>query len=827
MAAFAAPAAGQRDLAGSVRIRQSLERLGVVGSVLMIAAHPDDENTALLAYFARGRHARTGYLSLTRGEGGQNFIGREQGEALGVIRTQELLAARRIDGAEQFFSRAIDFGFSKSAGEALAKWGREETLGDVVWTIRRFRPDVIVLRFSGTPRDGHGQHQASAWLGKEAFEAAADPKRFPEQLQWVKPWRAKRVLWNTFGWTREMQKMYESLPEKVTVDTGEYNPILGYSYEEIAGMSRSEHRSQAMGVPERKGPWKNYLTPVAGDKAGNDVFDGIDLTWNRIPGGKTAGDLIAQAIREFDPEHPERTVPVLLKARAAMAKLDDFHAKEKLAEAEEAIALCAGLWMDASAETASVTPGSTLRVELQAINRSPLPATLERVAITGAGTVQDANSAALPFNETVTRELSVPLPPEEPLTQPYWLREPRQGDRYAVPDQRLIGLADSPAPLEAEFTVRVDGTGIQYRRPVWRRYVDTARGERVRPLAIVPPVAIRMPETAVVFPSGAPKTVEIEVRATGKAEAGELKLTVPRGWSVDPAARPYDLGAAGEQAVLPFRITPPAEASHSTVSAAAGANDHGMQGIEYPHIPEQALFPAARAALVRADVRNLARRVGYVMGPGDEMPEALRELGCEVTLLDSAALAAGDLSQYDAIVTGVRSHSSRPDLPANRNRLLEYVKQGGTLVVQYNRPEAGFRPGDTIGPYPFTVGNLRVSVEEAPVEFAQPDSPLLQAPNRITAADFEGWVQERGLYFASEWDQHYQAPLSSHDPGERPLAGGTLYAPYGKGAYVFTAYSWFRQLPAGVPGAYRIFANLISAGKVLQQHAATTTTASH
>jgi hypothetical protein len=329
------------------------------------------------------------------------------------------------------------------------------------------------------------------------------------------------------------------------------------------------------------------------------------------------------------------------------------------------------------------------------------------------------------------------------------------------------------------------------------------------------------------FPTSAPKTVEIAVRATSKAESGDLKLSVPADWLVEPASRPYKLGAAGEQVVLPFRITPPAGASRAMLSASTGAYDHGMQVIDYPHIPEQVLFPAAQAPLVRADVKNLARRVGYVMGPGDDMPEALRQLGCDVTLLDAAALATGDLSQYDAIVTGVRAHGSRPDLLANRNRLIEYVNQGGTLVVQYNRPEAGFRPDSTIGPYPFKVGNLRVSVEEAPVEFVHPDSPLLQAPNRITAADFEGWVQERGLYFAADWDPRYQTLFSSHDPGEQPLPGGTLYTQYGKGVYVFTAYAWFRQLPAGVPGAYRIFANLMSAGKVMQHHAATTATASH
>jgi len=780
----------QHDLAGAARIRQALDRLNVVGSVLMIAAHPDDENTALLAYFARGRHVRTGYLSLTRGEGGQNFIGPEQGEALGVIRTEELLAARRIDGAEQFFSRAIDFGFSKKADETLAKWGREEILGDVVWTIRRFRPDVIVLRFSGTPRDGHGQHQASAILGKEAFDAAADPSRYPEQLKWVKPWRAKRLVWNAFAFNREQQKANEALPNTVTIDSGEYNPVLGYSYEEIAGMSRSEHRSQAMGVPERKGAWKNHLVPVSGDPAKQDPFDGIDLTWKRVAGGESVGALIAEATRQFDAAH-------------------------KLSELDEAIALCAGLWMDASAQAASVVPGGELKINAQAINRSTVPATLERVEIAGAGSATDASTAALAPNQLVTRTLSVRIPANEPYTQPYWLREPRHGDRYTVADQTLLGLPETPAPLVVRFAVKVQDDELVFVRPVQHRYVDTARGERVRPLEIVPPVALKLPETALLFPTGDAKAIEIAVKSTTGPASGEVKLAAPAGWNVEPASRPYQLSSGGQQVIVDFRLTPPAQPSHAVLTASEGVSASGMQVIDYPHIPPQTLFPKSSSVMVRADIRTLARRVGYIMGPGDDMPDALRQLGCEVTLLDAGTLATGDLSRFDAIVTGVRAHSSRPDMLANRARLLDYVSHGGTLVVQYNRPEGIFHPGDTIAPYPLTISHQRVSVEEAPVEFTNAASPLLETPNRITPEDFAGWVQERGLYFADQWDPKYQTIFVCNDPGEKPLPGGTLYTKYGKGVYIFTAYSWFRQLPAGVPGAYRIFANLISAGKVM------------
>ncbi|MGH9628961.1 MAG: PIG-L family deacetylase, partial [Bryobacteraceae bacterium] len=364
----------QPALAGATEIRLALERLNTLGSVLMIAAHPDDENTELLAYFARGRNLRTGYLSLTRGEGGQNLIGPEQGIALGLIRTQELLAARRIDGAEQFFTRAIDFGFSKTADETLSKWGRQEVLSDVVWVVRKFRPDVIVLRFSGTPRDGHGHHQASAILGKEAFFAAADPTRFPEQLKYVKPWQAKRVVWNTFSFNREQEREAERLPNRLTVDTGAFNPVLGYSYTEIAGMSRSMHRSQGMGSPERRGSRKQFLTHVAGDPAKADLFDSISLRWDRLPGGAEAGAILSQAARSFLPEQPAKTIPHLLKARALIAAMPGELAALKLEELDRAIGLCAGIWLDASAATGTVTPGADLKISLNAVNRLDLPA---------------------------------------------------------------------------------------------------------------------------------------------------------------------------------------------------------------------------------------------------------------------------------------------------------------------------------------------------------------------------------------------------------------------------------------------------------------------
>lgn len=794
----------------------------------MIAAHPDDENTALLAYLSRGRKVRTGYLSLTRGEGGQNLIGPEQGDALGVIRTQELLAARRIDGAEQFFTRAIDFGFTKTAQETFEKWGHDKILSDVVWVIRRFRPDVIILRFTGTQRDGHGQHQVSALLGKEAFSAAADPHRFPEQLQWVEPWQAKRIMWNTFAFTRQQEEEAAKLPNQIAVDLGTYDPVLGHSYAEIAGMSRSLHRSQGMGAPERRGSSKNFLVLVAGEAASQDMFDGIDTTWSRIPGGAPVGQILAEAAHNFDVEHPEKTVPALLKAQKLVAGFEQSGAKQpwldlKRRDLEEAIVLCSGLWLDATADKYAVVPGGALKISATALNREKLPADVESVDVDGmAKAAADlTHGSPLVFNEPHVSALSVTAPKNQPVSQPYWLRDPKQGETYTVPNQLDIGLAENPPLLRAHFHLRIDAAEVEVDRPVMFRYIERSEGERTRPVIVEPDVALQLSEGARMFPSGAPRSIHLQVEANVPDASGHVQIQVPAEWAVEPRELDFKLTGAGQETPVSFRITPPAHDSMGTLEASANVGDSkiavGMQLINYPHIPPQVLFPPANTGLVRADVRLLAKVIGYVMGAGDEVPEALRQLGADVILLSADDLARGDLSRFDAIVTGVRAYNTRPDLRANQERLLEYVKNGGTMLVEYNVLEGGFAGGDpsslaNIGPYPIKIGRDRVTVEEAPVEPLVANA-VLHKPNEITAKDFEGWVQERGLYFASEWDPHYQALFETHDPGEKPLRGGTLYTRYGKGVYIFTAFSWFRELPAGVPGAYRIFANFLSAGK--------------
>lgn len=803
----------------SVDTLLGIERLQRLGSVLMIGAHPDDEYTALLAYMARGAKYRTAYLSLTRGEGGQNLIGPEQGEAMGLIRTHELLAARRIDGAEQFFTRAIDFGFSKTAEEALKKWGREEVLADVVLTIRRFRPDAIVLVFSGTPRDGHGQHQASAILGKEAFFAAADPNRFPEQLKDVQPWKAKRVYQSRYAFNAAMQREIAAIPDRIVVDAGRYDPRLGMSFAELAGASRSMHRSQAMGSGQPKGAAPVSLTWVAGDRAAKDLFEGVDTTWRRVTGGEAVDAAIQKAHEDFRLEAPERAIPALLEARRKMAAIDDAWARRKKQEVEDMILGAAGIWLDASAARPVATPRGRVSIKATAVNRSAAAVSITGFQIESVAGIEDRSVPVgeLKTDRPVEWTVEELLTPAQPLSQPYWLREAGSDTMYKMTDLALRGAPEQPAALRARFRLRFGDQEIEAVRPVEHRYVDPARGELTRPLAVAPAVAVDFGESSLLFASGAPRQIRVQLRANQAGMKGTARLEAPAGWTVTPATRGFRLDQEGSLEVVTFEVVPGAGAGElrAVAETAEGKFRHGMRTLGYEHIPPVSVFPEAKIRVARTDVKVLSKSVGYVAGAGDRIPEALRQLGVEVTLLSPADLAGADLGRFDAIVTGVRAFNVRKDLEANVQRLFDYVAAGGTMIVQYNTVD--FRSGTgpaKAGPYKIEFGNGRVTVEEAPLKPVNADHPLLREPNRIEPADYEGWVQERGLYFASNWDAKYEPLWETSDPGERPMRGATLYARHGKGVYIFTAISWFRQLPAGVPGATRIFANFLSASKL-------------
>ncbi len=809
---LAASLSAQPQLSGAARLRLQLERLNRVGKVLHIAAHPDDENTAFLSFSARGWQYRTAYLSLTRGEGGQNLIGTEQGEWMGLIRTQELLAARRIDGAEQYFSRAIDFGFSKNAAETLTKWDREKILGDIVYHIRRFQPDIIVLRFSGTPADGHGQHQASSILGREAFAAAADPARFPALGA---PWQAKRLLLNIPAFTPAMAKAAEAAPNKIVLDVGAYDPVLGYSFGEIAGISRSQHRSQAMGWRQQPGQMREYFQVLAGAPATTDLMEGVDTTWARIPGSAKVAQTLALAAAEYKDRAPEKIVPILQQARRELDALSHPLAREKRGEIDEAILQAAGLHLEVQASKYHAVVGTPVDLAFSAVNRSPLNISLFALHL---------NARTVPVNkpllsgQTFTQIESVSMPPSP--TQPYWLQRLKGETMYDIADVRDLAQPDGPLVNNTTgFTVVINGEPQFVPVPAAHRYVDRIYGQLSRPLLAVPPAVVRIADKALLFPNSAPREVAVQVTALAPDTRGTVTLKAPAGWTVTPASRDFQAGANEQQSLL-FQVAPPASEQTGILKAEVivGGKSYSltMTTVDYPHIPPQSAFTPAEAKLLRTDVRTTSKNVGYIMGAGDEVPRALEQLGCTVTLLSRENLAQDNLSKYDAIVTGVRAFNTRPDLRANARRLHDYASNGGTLIVQYNVMEGGFFGGDpklldNIGPYPITINSGRVTVEDSQVEF-NATHPLLNKPNKIVAKDFDGWVQERGLYFAATWDPKYETLFQMHDPGENGLKGGTLYTKHGKGAYVFTPLSWFRQLPAGVPGAYRIFANFLSAG---------------
>jgi LmbE family N-acetylglucosaminyl deacetylase len=802
------------DALHAAELSLALKKLRVLGSVLYVAAHPDDENTALITYLESDRLVRVGYLSMTRGSGGQNLIGRETGEALGVIRTQELLAARALDGAEQYFTRAIDFGYSKSAEETMEIWGRDAILSDVVWVIRKFRPDVIVTRFPPDGRGGHGHHQASAILAKEAFEAAADPTRFPDQLERVRPWRATRVLWNVFRVDPATRD--PALPKLLILDLGAFNPLLGRSYTELSAASRSMHKSQGFGAAERRGPVPNYLEPLAGDAAPSDLLDGIVTGWARIRGGKNVDAILAEAERRLDPAAPHAIIPILVRAHAALRELgDDPWVAIKRQELEAVMRSCAGLWIEAIAARPWVSPGGEIPVALSILSRSGAPVTIVGASVPGApGAFRDLEDRALAKNVPAEGNADIPIPGDASITQPYWLREPSEKGTNVVRDRSLLGLAENPSALSVAVDLDVSGARITYVAPVAYRWTDRVLGERYRSLGIVPPATLRLDRKAYLFPDSRAREVRVLVESMGGPVTGIVRLELPDGWTATPSETTISLDARAPAAAR-FRVSPAAETGAARVAASitiAGVRHaSSREEIDYPHVPATDLFPPAEARLVRADVRRAGTAVGYVEGSGDEIPAALEEMGYRVTPLGDDEIESGSLSGFDAIVIGIRAYNTRPRLVALRDRLLRYVEGGGVLVVQYNTVEESL--DDRIGPFPFRISRDRVTVEEARVRFPNPAHDLLRKPNRIDARDFDGWVQERGLYFAGPWDAKYETVLSMNDPGEKPMEGSLLYARHGNGVFIYTGLSWFRQLPAGVPGAYRLFANLVSGGR--------------
>ncbi len=800
-------------------IQRDLENFREMGSVLYVAAHPDDENNELIAYLAQGRHYRTAYLSLTRGDGGQNVLGPVFGDELGVVRTEELLAAARFDGARQYFSRAVDFGFSKDYRQTLRIWDAQGVLADEVRVIREFRPDVVITRFSPIPGGTHGHHTASTVLELQAFKLAGDPNAFPEQIdEGLTPWQPKRLFWNVGGF----QGRETNGTPIIRINDGGIDPLSGERFTEIAAHSRSMHKTQGLGnfsgFGGNSGTRYDSFELLGGEPATNDILDGVNTMWSRVPNGAGIGKLANAVIAMFDPQNPAASVPMLLETKKLLADLapNDPVVNEKRKLLDHIIQECLGLNVQTVIPQAEVVPGESLQMRLTATIKSSVVPVHWVAARYPSIKAEFAVDADLSTNAAVTRDSIETLPGDTPVSQPYWLREPHTAGMFRVDDPNLIGQPESPPSFPVDQIFDVDGqTLIVPEQPV---QMTVARaGSDTSPLEVIPPVTLNMVSSVELFAPGATRPMTVTVTSSRSDVSGVLRLLSPSDWSISPAAQSFHLTDAGNQAQLTFNVTAPSAPAKAGIVAAAEVGgrryDNDRVVIDYSHLPLILLQPRAECKAVCLNLAIRGSRVGYLPGAGDDVAQCLADMGYQVTTLTGADLTPEKLNGLDAVVVGVRAFNVRTDLVPNLPALFAYVHAGGNVIEQYNRP-GGDLTTDQLTPYSLELSTSdRVTDPAAPVTFLAPDNPVLNTPNKITSADFDGWVQERGTYYPRQWDPHFTPILACSDPGEAPLKGGLLVAQYGQGHFVYSGLTFFRQLPAGVPGAYRLFANLISLGK--------------
>jgi LmbE family N-acetylglucosaminyl deacetylase len=787
----------QKQLSAS-EIRLRLKKLNFLGSVLYVAAHPDDENTRVIAYLASERLAATAYLSMTRGDGGQNLIGPEIRDLLGLIRTQELLTARKIDGGQQFFTRANDFGFSKNVKETFEIWNKEQVMSDVLKVYNQFQPDVIITRFPADERAGHGHHTASALLAQEAYDLSA--------------WKPKRLFTNTGRWWNTT--ISEKSPGVVALNVGAFNPLLGKSYSEIAADSRTQHKSQGFGSQGRRGDALEFFEYVKGDSAKVDILDGVNTTWTRVKGGAKIQLLVDQAIAKYSDEKPYEIIPLLVQIRKEITALEPGVWRErKSQETEQLIQACAGLYTEVTATQYYVAPGESVSLQFEIVNRSMANVRLKSIKSDILGYDSVANFDA-GFNKLITFKSQKKLNTNATYSGPYWLREEHSQGLFNVSDPDLIGKPENTPAVLLEFVYSIDNQDITVKTPLVYKWTDPVKGELSRPFEIVPPVSVSLSSPVYVFKDNAPKQILLLARSSSNEKMnGTLSLTLPNGWKSEPAQQSFDLDKRGEEQWVSFNVTPSKEEMTGKIGAIATVNgkiyNHSIQIISYDHIPTQTLVPQAFSRVVRSDIRKEGNVVAYIRGAGDEVPTALRNLGYEVWEMKNDEVTAANLAKVDAVVLGIRALNTNPRVRYFMPEVLKFAEKGGTVIVQYNTSSELDLNGN-FTPYPIKLSSDRVTEENSEVRILKPSHRALSFPNKITAADFTGWVQERGLYYPNKWDEHYEALISSNDKGETPKDGGLLVAQYGKGYFVYTGLSFFRELPEGVTGAYKLFANLTS-----------------
>ena len=800
----------------SNQIYEKIQKLNFLGTALYIAAHPDDENTRLIAYLANHVKARTGYLSLTRGDGGQNLIGPEIRELLGVIRTQELLAARNVDGGQQFFTRANDFGYSKHPDETLAIWNEEEVLSDVVWAIRNFKPDVIINRFNHeNPGTTHGHHTASAMLSVAAFELASDKNKFSEQLSYTQIWQPKRMFFNTSSWFyKDKAAFKKDISSFTTFDTGVYYPLKGVSNNELASIASSQHLCQGFGRLTSRGEQVEYVKLLKGAplKDTSDIFSGINTTWNRLKNGGDIGGILYEIENNFDFINPSKHIPKLMNAYEKIQQLENNHWREiKEKEIKTIIEACAGLYLEASALYSSGIPNSSMLIDFEVLNRSDV-----NIELTAVKSVIDQRTISkeveLMPNIKINFQESIFLKTTN-FSDPYWLRNQATMGMYAVAQQDLIGKPETPKLTKIEFHLIIDKTPIIITKNIIRRYAERDKGEIYEPFEILPKVTTKLTDKVLVFPKDQAQKVLVEVRAGASNVSGKVRLRLPQDWKVSPKETVFKINQKKDKQVVAFWVTPSKNQSEGKLEVVATSKgiDYKKELIEisYDHIPKQSVLINSEAKVVRLNIDKVGNYIGYIKGAGDAVPESLRQIGYTVLEINPSEINAENLHQYDAIVLGVRAYNVVKELQFKQKFLLDYVAKGGNMIVQYNTN----RNVDVAAPYTLNLSRDRVTDEVSEVRILAADHSLLNFPNKITTEDFRGWVQERGLYFPTTWSHEYTSILSMNDPGETAKNGSLLIAKFGKGNYLYTGLSFFRELPAGVSGAYKLFANMLSVGK--------------